>query len=139
MKHILLTISLIFGATTVVSAAERETWLCDAFRATSDKSTYAWPFIMYGNRNRYEYRYPQKDWNYVLTYAGQGMNLEANFDIYIGVSNNNLKNARAYYIKNHKDFIQKEKVNENKMTIYMFQVPILDREAYYMETDCIRQ
>ena len=28
---------------------------------------------------------------------------------------------------------------ENKMTIYMFQVPILDREAYYMETDCIRQ
>ena len=79
------------------------------------------------------------DWNYVLTYVGQGMNFEANYNIYIGISNNNLKNANAYYIKNHKDYIQKEKVNKNKMTIYKFTVPILDREAYYMETDCIRQ
>ena len=67
------------------------------------------------------------------------MNFEANYDIYIGVSNNNLKNANAYYIKNHKDYIQKEKVKKNKMTIYKFQVPILDREAYYYETDCVRQ
>ena len=139
MKHILLTISLILGATTVVSAAERETWLCDAFRATSDNSTFMGPFILYGDRNRYEYRYPQMDWNYVLTFAGQGMNLEASYDIYIGVSNNNLKAASAYYIKNHKDYIQEEKVNENKMTIYRFAVPILDREANYFETDCIRQ
>ena len=50
MKHILLTIPLIFGATTV-SAAERETWLCNAFKATSDNSTFAWPFIMYEYRH----------------------------------------------------------------------------------------
>ena len=139
MKNLILTILLIFGLSISVNAAERETWLCNAFKATSDNSTFMTPFILYGDRNRYEYRYPQKDWNHVLTYAGQGRNLEANYDIYIGIFNNNLKYARAYYIKKHKDYIQKEKVNKNKMTIYQFQVPILDREAYYYETDCVRQ
>ena len=139
MNKIIFTLLLIFGLSISVNAAERETWLCNAFKATSDNSTFAWPFIMYGNRNRYEFRYPQMDWNYVLTYVGQGMNFEANYNIYIGISNNNLKNANAYYIKNHKDYIQKEKVNKNKMTIYKFTVPILDREAHYFETDCIRQ
>ena len=139
MNKIIFTLLLIFGLSISVNAAERETWLCNAFKATSDNSTFAWPFIMYGNRNRYEFRYPQRDWNHVLTYVGQGKNLEASYGIYIGVFNNNRKDVDAYFIKNHKDYIQEEKVNNNKMTIYKLVVPILAHDAHYFETDCIRQ
>ena len=139
MNQIILTLLLIFGLSISVNAAERETWLCDAFRSTSDKSTFMGPFILYGDRNRYEYRYPQRDWNHVLTYVGQGKNLEASYGIYIGVFNNNRKDVDAYFIKNHKDYIQEEKVNNNKMTIYKLVVPILAHDAHYFETDCIRQ
>ena len=46
MKEIILTILLIFGL-SISANAERETWLCGAFKATSDNSTYMGPFILY--------------------------------------------------------------------------------------------
>ena len=56
MKHILLTIFLILGE-TAVSAAERETWLCTGFKASSDGTSLLGPFIMYGNQKKYEMAY----------------------------------------------------------------------------------
>ena len=130
MNKIIFTFLLIFGLSISVNAAERETWLCKPFMATSDKSTYLGPFIMYGNRNQYEFKHAETGWSNVLTFAGE--HLVKRFDVYIGIMNNDPKQTEAYYF-------QKDEDNRNKMKILNFTVPIFDRPAFYFETDCIKQ
>ena len=129
MKHLILTISLIFGA-TAVSAAERETWLCDGFKATSDGSSYLGPFIMYGTQKSYEWKH-RNYWSTKLNFVGQ--NLLSNFDIYVGFNSDEKdKYEYAYYIVRNTEIV-------DKLKIINFIVPIKGRPPHYFETDCLRQ
>ena len=129
MKHILLTITLIFGA-TFVNAAEHETWLCDGYRSTGDGSTYLGPFIMYGDKKRYEYKHAETGWINVLSFVGE--NLVGRFTIYIGVMNDDPKQSSSYYF-------QKDKTNNSKLTILKFTMPLPSQNAHYFVTECLRQ
>ena len=129
MKYILLTISLIFGA-TAVSAAESETWLCDGFKATNDGSSYLGPFIMYGNQKKYEWKHTGY-WNTKLNFVGK--NMTDNFDIYVGFnSGGEDKFEKAYYIVRNID-------NVNKLKIMNFVIPYKGVSPHYFETECLRQ
>ena len=135
MRHILLTISLIFGA-TAVSAAERETWLCNGFKSTGDGSSVYGPFIMYGEfRKRYEWKHVKLGIHEKLEFVGQ--NWTSNFDIYIGhnVNNPDDKYAHAYYFKK---YIKGSKIRTDIYTIQLF-VGVDKKNPHYFETDCLRQ
>lgn len=135
MKHILLTLSLILGATTV-GAAERETWLCDGFKSTGDGSSVYGPFIMYGEfRKRYEWKHVKLGIHEKLEFVGQ--NWTSIFDIYIGhnVNNPDDKYAHAYYFKK---YLKGSKIGTDKYTIQWF-VGANKKNPHYFETDCLRQ
>ena len=136
MKHILLTITLILGS-TAVSAAERETWLCDGFKSTGDGPSVYGPFIMYGEfRKRYEWKHVKHDIHEKLEFVGQ--NWVSNFDIYIGHNVNNPSDnyAHAYYFKK---YIKGFEIRTDIITIQRF-VGVHNRgNPHYFETDCLRQ
>ena len=135
MKHILLTITLIFGATSV-NAAERETWLCDGFLYT-DKSK-GNPFIMYGDGKRYEWTDVENDHEYEIEYVGKGWG--PNHDLYIERRNGF---NRPYFIQTSNHPIQKGKWKKNKLMIINFYVPLnfdqLEIDTFHSVTTCIRQ
>ena len=129
MKYILLTISLIFGA-TAVSAAERETWLCTGFKASSDGTSLLGPFIMYGNQKKYEWEH-KGYWGTKLNFVGK--NMMDNFDIYVGFhTGQQNKYEMAYYIMRNSD-------NVDKLRIINFVAPSKATSSHHFETECLRQ
>ena len=134
MKHLILTISLILGA-TAASADERETWLCDGFKSTGDSSPAEGPFIMYGEyRKQYEWKFPKYDLHDKLEFVGE--NWVSSFDIYIGRMNDKDNFAHAYYFKKH---LEGREIKQDIITIQQF-VGVHNRgNPHYFETECLRQ